>query len=107
MNPTKTLLLLALGAALIEAQTQNFVKATAGAPPAAIPTFSTEDLSRTGIFYAGAMEADLLNGNTTVKTYWPLGLGVEIDAPAMEQRLTQTTPPSNLKEQAYDRSDRR
>jgi hypothetical protein len=32
---------------------------------------------------------------------------VEIDAPAMEQRLTQTTPPSNLKEQAYDRSDRR
>ena len=35
----------------------------------------------TVIFYAGAMEADLLNGNTTVKTYWPLGLGVEIDAP--------------------------
>lgn len=32
---------------------------------------------------------------------------VEIDAPAMGQRLTQTTPPSNLKEQAYDRSDRR
>ena len=32
---------------------------------------------------------------------------VEIDAPAMGERLTQATPQSNLKEQAYDRSDRR
>ena len=32
---------------------------------------------------------------------------VEVDAPAMGQRLTQAAPPSNLKEQAYDRSDRR
>jgi pimeloyl-ACP methyl ester carboxylesterase len=53
MKLTKTLSMLALWAALLPAQTQNFVKATAGAPPAAIPTFSTEDLSRTGIFYAG------------------------------------------------------
>ncbi len=52
MNP-KTLLMLALWAALGPAQTQNFVKAQAGTPPAGIPTFSTEDLSRTGIFYAG------------------------------------------------------
>ena len=32
---------------------------------------------------------------------------VEVDAPAMGDRLTQATPHSNLKEQAYDRSDRR
>jgi len=32
---------------------------------------------------------------------------VEVDAPAMGARLTQAAPPSNLKEQAYDRSDRR
>ena len=32
---------------------------------------------------------------------------VEIDAPAMGERLTQAAPQSNLKEQAYDRSDRR
>ena len=32
---------------------------------------------------------------------------VEIDAPAMGERLTQATQQSNLKEQAYDRSDRR
>jgi len=32
---------------------------------------------------------------------------VEIDAPAMGERLTQARPQSNSKEQAYDRSDRR
>jgi len=32
---------------------------------------------------------------------------VEVDAPAMGQRLTQAAPQSNPKEQAYDRSDRR
>lgn len=32
---------------------------------------------------------------------------VEVDAPAMEQRLTQATAQSKLKEQAYDRSHRR
>lgn len=32
---------------------------------------------------------------------------VEIDAPAMGERLTQASPQSNPKEQAYDRSDRR
>lgn len=34
-------------------------------------------------------------------------LRVEIDAPAMGERLTQATPQSNPKEQTYDRSDRR
>lgn len=32
---------------------------------------------------------------------------VQIDAPAMERRLTQATPQSHPKEQTYDRSDRR
>jgi hypothetical protein len=32
---------------------------------------------------------------------------VDIDAPAMEQRLAPASPQSNPKEQAYDRSDRR
>jgi len=32
---------------------------------------------------------------------------VDIDAPSMGERLTQASPQSNLKEQAYDRSDRR
>jgi hypothetical protein len=32
---------------------------------------------------------------------------VEVDAPAMGERLTQATPHSNLKEQPHDRSDRR
>ncbi|MFI4980905.1 MAG: cytochrome oxidase putative small subunit CydP [Nevskiales bacterium] len=32
---------------------------------------------------------------------------VEVDAPAMGERLTQATPQSNLKEQPHDRSDRR
>jgi pimeloyl-ACP methyl ester carboxylesterase len=76
MNLTKTLLLLALWAALLDAQTQNFVKATAGAPPAAIPTFSTEDLSRTGIFYAGGNYVgepgkEVMGGSAYVEVWVP------------------------------------
>jgi RHS repeat-associated protein len=34
------------------------------------------------IVYAGAMETDIASGGAvTQKTYWPMGLGVEIDAP--------------------------
>ncbi|WP_423708018.1 hypothetical protein [Undibacterium sp. WLX3042] len=33
----------------------------------------------TTTYYAGAQEADINNGQATVKTYWPYGLGVEID----------------------------
>ena len=32
------------------------------------------------LYYAGAMEADVVGNNATVKTYWPMGLGVDIDA---------------------------
>ncbi|WP_423709479.1 RHS repeat domain-containing protein [Undibacterium sp. WLX3042] len=35
----------------------------------------------TTTYYAGAQEADINNGQATVKTYWPYGLGVEIDKP--------------------------
>jgi RHS repeat-associated protein len=31
------------------------------------------------IYYAGAMEAEVQSGATAVKTYWPMGLGVEIE----------------------------
>ncbi|WP_423681471.1 RHS repeat domain-containing protein [Undibacterium sp. WLHG33] len=35
----------------------------------------------TTTYYAGAQEAEINNGQTTLKTYWPYGLGVEIDQP--------------------------
>ncbi|WP_423682129.1 RHS repeat domain-containing protein [Undibacterium sp. WLHG33] len=35
----------------------------------------------TTTYCAGAQEAELNNGQATVKTYWPYGLGVEIDQP--------------------------
>ncbi|MDR3483170.1 MAG: Ig-like domain repeat protein [Burkholderiaceae bacterium] len=33
----------------------------------------------TTIVYADGMESDTVNGSTTLKTHWPMGLGVEID----------------------------
>jgi pimeloyl-ACP methyl ester carboxylesterase len=50
INPVWMALLLACGgaAAALGAEVHK-----AGAPPAVVPTFSTDDLSRTGIFYAG------------------------------------------------------
>ncbi len=33
----------------------------------------------TTTYYAGAMEVEVKGGAATVKTYWPMGLGVEID----------------------------
>ncbi|MEQ1885378.1 MAG: alpha/beta fold hydrolase [Bryobacteraceae bacterium] len=42
-----------LGTASLEAQSAKAVKAAAGAPSSKIPTFSTADLSRMGIYYAG------------------------------------------------------
>ena len=48
----------------------------AGAPPAAIPTFSTDDLSRTGIFYAGgkyvgAPGKETMGGDAYVEVWVP------------------------------------
>jgi pimeloyl-ACP methyl ester carboxylesterase len=48
INPMRIVVLLACGGAAFGAAIHK-----GGAPPAAIPTFSTDDLSRTGIFYAG------------------------------------------------------
>ncbi|GAB3265884.1 hypothetical protein GCM10027296_43210 [Chitinimonas naiadis] len=44
----------------------------------------------TDILYAGAMEVETKNGNDTVKTYWPAGLGVEIDEPGQTTKLNWT-----------------
>ncbi|USX11873.1 polymorphic toxin-type HINT domain-containing protein [Oxalobacteraceae bacterium OTU3CAMAD1] len=35
------------------------------------------------LIYAGAQEVETKAGETTVKTYWPFGLGVEIDRPGV------------------------
>ncbi len=52
MRLTKSILQIAgaLGLALLTAQSAEITKAT---PPASIPTFSTQDIARTGFFYAG------------------------------------------------------
>ncbi|HTD06251.1 RHS repeat-associated core domain-containing protein [Undibacterium sp.] len=43
------------------------------------------------IYYAGAMEVETTTTNaTTVKTYWPTGLGVEIDKPSAASDLEWT-----------------
>ncbi len=67
------------------------------------------------IIYAGAQEVEVKNGLTTVKTYWPNGIGVEIDksGQATEMNWTHadrlgspvaiTDSSGNLKEKlAYD-----
>src|SRR5579871_4718556 len=53
-HSSRLLAIAALAAALpLIAQNAKAVKASLGAPPNRIPTFSTADLSRTGIYYAG------------------------------------------------------
>ncbi|GGC87108.1 hypothetical protein GCM10011396_37990 [Undibacterium terreum] len=42
------------------------------------------------IIYAGAQEVEYKNGQATVKTYWPNGLGVEIDKPFQSTELNWT-----------------
>ncbi|WP_198043672.1 RHS repeat-associated core domain-containing protein [Janthinobacterium sp. 1_2014MBL_MicDiv] len=44
----------------------------------------------TTTYYAGAMEVEVKGGAATVKTYWPMGLGVEIDKPAGATTLNWT-----------------
>src|SRR5689334_12305689 len=50
---SRTLLIAIIAATLATAQSFKETKAANGAPPSTIPTFSTSDLSRAGIFYAG------------------------------------------------------
>ena len=56
-RPWLRMLISALAAIVVAtplgAQSLKAVKSATGAPPTTIPTFSTADLSRTGIFYAG------------------------------------------------------
>ena len=59
-----------IGAALLGAQPQK------GAPPKAIPTFSTADLARTGIFYAGGKYVgqpgkEVMGGDAYVEVWVP------------------------------------
>ncbi|WP_417071388.1 RHS repeat domain-containing protein [Niveibacterium terrae] len=42
------------------------------------------------VYYAGAMEVENRSGALTVKTYWPSGLGVEIDRPGAATQLNWT-----------------
>src|SRR5258708_38722112 len=47
-----------------------------GAPPASIPTFSTEDIARTGLFYAGgkyvgAPGREVMGGSAYVEVWVP------------------------------------
>ena len=64
-----------IGSASLEAQAFKVTK-PAGAPPTAIPTFSTSDLSRTGIFYAGgkyvgAPGKEVMGGSAYVEVWVP------------------------------------
>jgi len=44
----------------------------------------------TALYYAGAMEVEVKAGVTTLKTYWPTGLGVEIDKTGVATELLWT-----------------
>lgn len=60
----------------VQAQTAKAVKAANGTPPSRIPTFSTVDLSRTGIFYAGgkyvgAPGKEVMEGSAYVDVWVP------------------------------------
>lgn len=39
------------------------------------------------VIYAGAQEAETVGGGTLVRTYWPLGLGMDIDKPGAATEL--------------------
>jgi len=63
-------------AGMLTAQPFKATKSPAGAPPATIPTFSTTDLSRTGIFYAGGKYVgepgkEVMGGSAYVEVWVP------------------------------------
>jgi len=65
-----------LASALLNAQALKAIKAASAAPPTAIPTFSTADLSRTGIFYAGGKYVgepgqEVMGGSAYVEVWVP------------------------------------
>jgi pimeloyl-ACP methyl ester carboxylesterase len=63
-------------AAMVTAQPFKATKSPTGAPPTTIPTFSTSDLSRTGIFYAGGKYVgesgkEVMGGSAYVEVWVP------------------------------------
>jgi len=44
----------------------------------------------TAVYYAGAMQVEVKSGQATVKTYWPQGLGLEVDKPGQATELLWT-----------------
>jgi pimeloyl-ACP methyl ester carboxylesterase len=71
IHPACIVLLLACGGAAFGAEIHK-----AGVPPAGIPTFSTDDLSRTGLFYAGgkyvgAPGKETMGGDAYVEVWVP------------------------------------
>ena len=69
------IILVIIVSAILSAQTAKTVRATA-VPPPAIPTFSTEDLARTGFFYAGgkyvgAPGKEVMGGAAYVEVWVP------------------------------------
>src|SRR6202140_3813170 len=65
-----------IAAAALPAQPFKATKSSSGAPPTTIPTFSTSDLSRTGIFYAGGKYVgdpgkEVMGGSAYVEVWVP------------------------------------
>jgi RHS repeat-associated protein len=78
---------------------QSIVKAATANSPAATASFvygpehqRTRQIRGDGasVVYAGPQEVETKAGITTIKTYWPFGVGVEID-----RNLNSTTIPNN------------
>ncbi len=84
------------------------------ATPAASATFTygpehqrtrqikTEGSTTTTVIYAGAQEVETKSGVTTIKTYWPHGVGVEID----RNLSGSANPNNNVSELNWTHTDR-
>ena len=80
MRPLSSLLMAGfvaiITATMVTAQPFKATKSPTGAPPTTIPTFSTSDLSRTGIFYAGGKYVgepgkEVMGGSAYVEVWVP------------------------------------
>jgi pimeloyl-ACP methyl ester carboxylesterase len=75
-RPLTSLLMAGFIAVIAAAQPFKATKSPTGAPPASIATFSTSDLSRTGIFYAGGKYVggpgkEVMGGSAYVEVWVP------------------------------------
>jgi pimeloyl-ACP methyl ester carboxylesterase len=76
ISTARALIVVPIFCFLAEAQALRTIKPASAAPPAAIPTFSTADLSRTGIFYAGGKYVgepgkEVMEGSAYVEVWVP------------------------------------